>query len=149
MQSTQHFLCRLLLCWPKSVIAKSINNTSTSASCWPWKRLPHVLCLLSSHPYFSHDQQLLLSGWCRWLWLNSAHNDDEDTTCGDEVCVCVCLCVCVCVFVGAPYGPSEKRRVKSWSSTKSDINCVGAGVCDSLDERRSPRFISVSSNAST
>lgn len=56
-----------------------------------WEGLPHALCPLSSGPYFSHDQQPLLSGQCRWLWVNSAHKDDEDKTCGDGVCVCVGL----------------------------------------------------------
>lgn len=65
--------------------------------------LSHAFCHFHPGPHFSNDQLPLLSGWCRWLWLSSAHNSDEDKTSGGAACTLACALT----HIG-------KRSIKSW-----------------------------------
>lgn len=48
------------------------------------------------HRAVLHNQLPVLSGWCRWLCLSSAHNADGDKTSGN-VCACVRVRVRACL----------------------------------------------------
>lgn len=83
------------------------------SSSWSFTGTSHLP--FSSGPYFSHVPLPSLSGWCRWLWLSSAHDNDEDKMKIFRYQVIVCVCV----------GNRSKE---------SSIDCVPTSVCVYMNE---------------